>query len=175
MQKGLQSEVLDKMMKRLISRNKIKVIYLDMIKESFCLYDMKLFAYSRISADTSQNIYLVIFLDIKMMPTALEFTALSGVNIVYVQICSVFRLIQEEKVRIVERWEIISGCKDFGFLFRKASFDVLDLFESQIKKYLYMSELPESYFNEVPRSVCWYEGLISTEMLLMEIEELKVI
>ncbi|WP_186423797.1 hypothetical protein [Lacrimispora celerecrescens] len=48
---------------------------------------------------------------------------------------------------------------------------VLDLFERQINEYLNLSEITESYLNNVPLSVCWYEGLVDTEMLLMEMKD----
>ncbi|MFR3730716.1 hypothetical protein [Lacrimispora sp.] len=48
---------------------------------------------------------------------------------------------------------------------------VLDLFERQINEYLNLSEITESYLNNVPLSVCWYEGLVDTEMLLLEMKD----
>lgn len=74
-----------------------------------------------------------------------------------------------------ERWEALSNCRDFPFLVQNANPDILDLFEVQIKEYLNMGELSECYLNEVSRSVCWYEGLIDTAMLLMEIEGWEVL
>ncbi|WP_313186457.1 hypothetical protein [Lacrimispora sp.] len=74
-----------------------------------------------------------------------------------------------------ERWEVLSNCRDFPFLVQNANPVILDLFEVQIKEYLNMGELSECYLNKVPRSVCWYEGLIDTGMLLMEIEGWEVL
>jgi hypothetical protein len=63
----------------------------------------------------------------------------------------------------------LGACRDFRLLLEGACPGVLDLFESQITEYLAMTELTESYLREIPRSVCWYEGLIGTEMLLLEL------
>lgn len=82
---------------------------------------------------------------------------------------------QNEGVGIAERWRFLSDCRDFPSLVQNASPALLDLFEIQVKEYLNMGELSERYLNEVPRSICWYEGLIDTEMLLMEIGEWDVL
>lgn len=55
-------------------------------------------------------------------------------------------------------------------LFREIS-EALDLFEVQIEEYINMSDLTESYLNKVPMIICWYEGLIDTEILLMEMKD----
>lgn len=70
---------------------------------------------------------------------------------------------------INERWKSLCDCRDFFLLKQNVSPVVLDLFEKQINEYLSLSEIRESYLDNVPLSVCWYEGLIDTEMLLMEI------
>ncbi len=75
----------------------------------------------------------------------------------------------EKAVPVNKRWENLRMCRDFEPLLAGACPDVLDLYERQITEYLAMTELTESYLREVPRSVCWYEGLVSTEMLLMEL------
>ncbi|WP_097006455.1 hypothetical protein [Lacrimispora amygdalina] len=75
----------------------------------------------------------------------------------------------EDGTRVNGRWKTLCACRDFRLLLEWACPDVLDLFERQITEYLAMTELTESYLREVPRSVCWYEGLVSTEVLLMEL------
>lgn len=75
---------------------------------------------------------------------------------------------QEEVILVNKRWKALSACREFVPLLQGTDPDALDLFEKQITEYLNMTELSESYLKEVPRSVCWYEGLISTEMLLIE-------
>jgi len=75
----------------------------------------------------------------------------------------------ENGTHVNGRWKTLCACRDFRLLLDEVCPDVLDLFEKQITEYLAMTELTESYLREVPRSVCWYEGLISTEMLLMEL------
>ena len=77
----------------------------------------------------------------------------------------------KEEVRINEQWKILSNCRDFQHLIQDTNPKVLDLFEMQIEEYLSMGEITESYLNKVPMSVCWYEGLIDTEMLLMEMRD----
>uniref|UniRef100_UPI0006D2203F hypothetical protein n=1 Tax=Clostridium sp. NkU-1 TaxID=1095009 RepID=UPI0006D2203F len=75
----------------------------------------------------------------------------------------------EDGTHVNGRWDNLRACKDFELLLAGACPDVLDLFERQITEYLAMTELTESYLREVPRSVCWYEGLVGTKMLLMEL------
>ncbi|MSS10329.1 hypothetical protein FYJ38_16985 [Clostridium sp. WB02_MRS01] len=75
----------------------------------------------------------------------------------------------EEVILVNQRWKVLSACREFVTLLEGTDPDALDLFEKQITEYLNMMELSDSYLREVPRSVCWYEGLMSTEMLLMEI------
>ncbi|WP_313256627.1 hypothetical protein [Lacrimispora sp.] len=87
----------------------------------------------------------------------------------------VSQLSRKEGVGLAERWRLLSDCRDFPSLVQNASPSLLDLFEMQVKEYLNMGELSERYLNEVPRSICWYEGLIDTEMLLMEIGECAVL
>ncbi len=85
------------------------------------------------------------------------------------------RLSQNEKTWVNGRWKILSSCRDFNSLIHNVNSEELDIFERQINEYLKMGEITERYLNEVPISVCWYEGLISTKILLIEIEELKII
>lgn len=47
----------------------------------------------------------------------------------------------------------------------------MDLYERQLKEYIEMDEITDTYLSDVPRIVCWYEGLINTEMLLMEMKD----
>lgn len=72
---------------------------------------------------------------------------------------------------IDERWKLLCDCRDFSLLKQNVSPGVLDLFEKQINKYLNLSEITEDYLKNIPLSVCWYEGLIDTEMLLLEIKD----
>jgi len=74
-------------------------------------------------------------------------------------------------VEINKKWKILCDCRDFPILKQNVSTGVLDLFERQINEYLSLSEITESYLNNVPLSVCWYEGLVDTEMLLMEMKD----
>jgi len=74
-------------------------------------------------------------------------------------------------VEINKRWKILCDCRDFSFLKQNVSSGVMDLFERQINEYLSLSEITQSYLNNVPLSVCWYEGLVDTEMLLLEMKD----
>ena len=72
---------------------------------------------------------------------------------------------------INEQWKTLCDCRDFFLLKQNVSPGVLDLFEKQINEYLSLSEITENYLNNVPLSVCWYEGLVDTEMLLLEMRD----
>lgn len=74
-------------------------------------------------------------------------------------------------MEINKKWKILCDCRDFFILKQNVSPGVLDLFERQINEYLNLSEITESYLNNVPLSVCWYEGLVDTEMLLLEMKD----
>lgn len=74
-------------------------------------------------------------------------------------------------MEINKKWKILCDCRDFPILKKNVSPGVLDLLERQINEYLSLSEFTESYLNNVPLGVCWYEGLIDTEMLLLEMKD----
>ena len=74
-------------------------------------------------------------------------------------------------MEINKRWKILCNCRDFSFLKQNVSPGMLDLFERQINEYLSLSETTESYLKNVPLSVCWYEGLVDTEMFLLEMKD----
>lgn len=78
---------------------------------------------------------------------------------------------QKEEVEINKKWKILCDCRDFSVLKQNVSPGVLDLLEKQINEYLNLSEITESYLDNVPLSICWYEGLVDTEMLLLEMKD----
>lgn len=51
----------------------------------------------------------------------------------------------------------------------------MNRFEEQLKEYLNKTDMTEGDLNSVPLIVCWYEGLISTELLLMELSEMYIL
>lgn len=51
----------------------------------------------------------------------------------------------------------------------------MNRFEEQLKEYLNKTDMTEGDLNSVPLIVCWYEGLISTELLLMELLEIYIL
>ncbi|WP_277405540.1 hypothetical protein [Lacrimispora xylanisolvens] len=82
-----------------------------------------------------------------------------------------FKIGLKNGLQRARKWEILSECRDFLLLVQNMDLELLDLFEIQIEEYLNMYELTEHYLEKVPMSVCWYEGLIDTEMLLMEMKD----
>lgn len=68
------------------------------------------------------------------------------------------------------QWINLWQCKDFEILHRKLSSMTLDYLEAQIEEYLGKDEITEEYLTKIPLVVCWYEGMIDTEIFLMEME-----
>lgn len=68
-------------------------------------------------------------------------------------------------------WPNLKMCRDYPILQKSFTIKELDIYEGQLKEYLGMKEITVTYLSDVPRIVCWYEGLINTEMLLVEVKE----
>lgn len=64
----------------------------------------------------------------------------------------------------------LEGCPDYPRFGKAFSESLLDCFEEQLDQYIRMSEVSEEYLRDVPRIVCWYEGIIPTEDLIKEFE-----
>lgn len=63
---------------------------------------------------------------------------------------------------------ILKGCRDYPVLQEVFTKKELDLYEIQLTEYLDMEEVADTYLYHVPRIVCWYEGIISTEDFIRE-------
>ena len=60
----------------------------------------------------------------------------------------------------------LEGCPEYPRFQKVFSESLLDCFEEQLDQYIRMQEVSEAYLRDVPRIVCWYEGMIPTEDLL---------
>lgn len=85
--------------------------------------------------------------------------------------CRKWRKVMSEIMQKLQRpYPRLEGCPDYP-RFRKAfSASLLDCFEEQLDQYIRMSEVSEAYLRDVPRIVCWYEGMISTSDFIKEFE-----
>jgi len=68
-------------------------------------------------------------------------------------------------------WPNLKMCRDYPILQKSFTIKEMDLYERQLTEYIEMDEITDTYLSDVPRIVCWYEGLINTEMLLMEMKD----
>ncbi len=68
-------------------------------------------------------------------------------------------------------WPNLKGCRDYSILQKAFTKKELDLYERQIKEYLDMEEITDTYLYHVPRIVCWYEGIIPTAEFIRECKE----
>ena len=64
----------------------------------------------------------------------------------------------------------LEGCPDYLKFQKVFSESLLDCFEEQLNEYIEMDEVSEDYLRDVPRIVCWFEGMIPTEDLIKELE-----
>ena len=62
----------------------------------------------------------------------------------------------------------LEGCPDYPRFQKVFSESLLECFEEQLEQYIRMPEVSEQYLRDVPRIVCWYEGMIPTEDILEE-------
>lgn len=62
----------------------------------------------------------------------------------------------------------LEGCPEYPRFQEVFSESLLDCFEEQLDQYIRMPEVSETYLRDVPRIVCWYEGMIPTEDILEE-------
>ena len=99
MKKATQREILENMMKRPIPKKKVGIIRLEMIKEGRCLYGMERFNDPEMAADmirplvgrSGREMFLVMSLDVKLTPLALEIVTVGSVNACFVDMKDVFR------------------------------------------------------------------------------------
>lgn len=64
----------------------------------------------------------------------------------------------------------LEGCPDYSGFQTVFSESLLDCFEEQLNEYIELEEITEDYLRDVPRIVCWFEGMIPTEDLIKEFE-----
>ncbi|GLB30043.1 hypothetical protein LAD12857_19660 [Lacrimispora amygdalina] len=64
--------------------------------------------------------------------------------------------------------EILKGCRDYLDLKKAFSKKILEQYEKQLAEYLEMEEITDAYLYQVPRVVCWYEGIIPTKDFIKE-------
>lgn len=62
----------------------------------------------------------------------------------------------------------LEGCRDYPLFEKVFDESLLDLFEQKLNQYLEMEEVTEDYLQNVPRIVCWYEGMLTTKYLISE-------
>lgn len=73
------------------------------------------------------------------------------------------------------RWSNLERCREYSVLYSNFSHTEMNRFEEQLKEYLNKTDMTEGDLNSVPLIVCWYEGLVSTELLLMELLEIYIL
>lgn len=100
MQKKNQYEILDSMMKRPIPKKKVGIVHLEMVKEGRSLYGMDRMNTAQVAAEmvrpilerANREMFLVIALDAKLTPMALEIVAVGSLNVNYIQMKDVYQL-----------------------------------------------------------------------------------
>lgn len=65
----------------------------------------------------------------------------------------------------------LEGCPDYPRFQAVFSELLLDCFEKELDEYCRMGDVSESYIENAPRIVCWFEGMIPTEDLIEEFSE----
>lgn len=99
MKKASQEEIVDDMMKRPIPKKKVGIIRLEMVKESRSLYGMQRFQEPQVAADmvrplverSGREMFMVMSLDTKLSPLALEIVTVGSVNACFVDMKDIFR------------------------------------------------------------------------------------
>lgn len=62
----------------------------------------------------------------------------------------------------------LEECKDYSIMKDVFSESELQRYEAELAEYLDIVDNEEGYLNHVPRIVCWYEGLVTTEEFIQE-------
>lgn len=67
-----------------------------------------------------------------------------------------------------DRRMVLEQCRDYAVIAGALNESMTAYFEEQLEQYLNldMPEISDTYLQNVPAVVCWYEGMISTEDLL---------
>lgn len=66
-----------------------------------------------------------------------------------------------------DRRMILEQCRDYAVIAGALNESMTAYFEEQLERYLDLPEISDTYLQNVPPVVCWYEGMISTEDLLV--------
>ena len=66
------------------------------------------------------------------------------------------------------RYPYLEECKDYSIMKNVFSESELQRYETELAEYLDIADNEEGYLNHVPRIVCWYEGLVTTEEFIQE-------
>lgn len=62
----------------------------------------------------------------------------------------------------------LEECKDYSIMKNVFSAPELQRYEAELAEYLNITDNEEEYLSHVPRIVCWYEGLVTTEEFIQE-------
>lgn len=62
----------------------------------------------------------------------------------------------------------LEECKDYHIMKDAFSESELQRYEAELAEYLDKTDNEEKYLIHVPRIVCWYEGLVTTEEFIQE-------
>lgn len=72
---------------------------------------------------------------------------------------------------LTERYKYLRECEDFEALKKDLTPEILDIIESEIADYNSLDrESFESKYADLPRSVCWYESMITTNCFVSELK-----
>ena len=94
-----QKKQIQRMMERPIPKKKIGIVHLEMVKERHCLYGLKRIGDSRAAAEivrpllerADREMLLVLSLDSKLEPMAMEIAAVGGLSSCGIDIRSIFK------------------------------------------------------------------------------------
>ena len=92
-------EILTDMMKRPIPRKRVGIVHLEMMREHRALYGMKRFSHPKEAAELAAPLFsmadremmVVMSLDVKLEPLALEIAAVGGLNACVVDVKNMFK------------------------------------------------------------------------------------
>lgn len=62
----------------------------------------------------------------------------------------------------------LEGCRDYPVLQKSVAEPLLQRYEAELAEYLRMADCSVEYLSHVPKIVCWYEGLVTTEEFIQE-------
>lgn len=83
------------------------------------------------------------------------------VNVLWRGVTNTMQNLQKARPRL-------EGCPIYPVFQSVFSESLLDCFEKQLDDYLKMQDVTDEYLRDVPRIVCWFEGMIPTEDMIEE-------